>query len=74
MPELTVDTIDNRGGDQYMFGFVYFNDGRRVAYATGHGVVSDATGGWEPITRTHEKLAQEYLDENYPGWNEEDGE
>jgi hypothetical protein len=52
-----------------MFGFVYFNDDRRVVYATGSGVTG-GTGGWEPITPTHVRLAKQYLDSKFPGWNE----
>jgi hypothetical protein len=52
-----------------MYGFVYFTDDRRVAYATGNGVTS-ATGNWLPVTPTHVRLAKKYLDENFPGWNE----
>ena len=51
-----------------MFGFVYFNDERRVAYATGHGV-TDGTGGWDEVTPAHIRLAKEYLDEKVPGWD-----
>lgn len=54
-----------------MYGFVYFTDERRVAYATGQGVVPDAVGqGWPAVSSTHVKLAQDYLDERFPGWNE----
>lgn len=66
---------DNRGipsdnpRDDVMFGFVYFNDEKRVTYATGHGVTG-STGGWEPITPTHVRLAKEYLDSMFPGWDE----
>jgi hypothetical protein len=75
---LEVAGLDDRGmnpdgfdpREAVMFGFVYFNDERRVTYATGHGVTG-GTGGWSPITPTHIRLAKRYLDENYPGWNEE---
>lgn len=53
-----------------MYGFVYFTDGRRVGYATGQGVVQEATGQWDEVSTTHVKLAEEYLDERFPGWNE----
>ena len=75
MPEnlvkLEVDSFDNRSGEGpegVMFGFVYFNDERRVAYATGHGV-TEGTGGWDEVTPTHIRLATEYLDEKVPGWD-----
>lgn len=51
-----------------MFGFVYFSDDRRAAYATGHGV-TDGTGGWAPVTVKHLDKAEAYLDERAPGWN-----
>jgi hypothetical protein len=38
---------DNPEGVHY--GFVYFNDDRRVAY-TDEGVEANATGGWGPVT------------------------
>lgn len=43
------------------FGFVYFNDGKRVAY-TDQGVVADATGGTGPVGPDHVRLATEYLE------------
>jgi hypothetical protein len=52
---------DNRGDDEIAYGFVYFDDERRVAYATGQGVVQDATGGWDEVTDQHVKVAEEYL-------------
>jgi hypothetical protein len=54
--------------EEVLFGFVYFNDDRRVTYATGHGVTG-STGGWEPITGTHIRLAKALLDEKVPGWD-----
>jgi hypothetical protein len=63
--------FDNRSGEGpegIMFGFVYFNDERRVAYATGHGV-TDGTGGWDEVTPTHIRVATEFLDSQVPGWN-----
>lgn len=53
-----------------MWGFVYFNDERRVTYATGHGVTG-GTGGWSPITPTHIRMAKAYLDKQFPGWDEQ---
>lgn len=69
MPELEAEWFDNRGQAGVMFGFVYFNDGRRVAYATGHGV-TDGSGGWEEITPEHQRVAKEFLDREAPGWNQ----
>ena len=63
--------FDNRSGEGpegIMFGFVYFNDGRRVAYATGHGV-TDGTGGWAKVTAAHQRLATRFLNRVAPGWN-----
>lgn len=59
-----VDCSDNRGTAEYPFGFVYFTDGRRVAYTGEHGVVKDATGGWDPITNEHVTKAEWHLREN----------
>lgn len=63
MSILTATHHDNRAQDpegKIFFGFVYFNDGLRVTYATGHGV-SDSSGGWGAVTQTHVRLATEYL-------------
>lgn len=71
MPDLTAVEFDNRSGEGpegIMFGFVYFSDERRVAYATGHGV-TEGTGGWPVVSSRHIKLATEFLDERVPGWN-----
>lgn len=61
MTTLTAVSYDNRGTSESAFGFVYFSDDRRVAYATNHGVVQDSTGGWAAVTTRHVTLAQEYL-------------
>lgn len=58
MPKVT--HRDNRGDDELPYGFIYFNDGRRVVYVGN--TVQDGTGGWESITPTHQKNAQEFLD------------
>jgi hypothetical protein len=71
MDELKADGFDNRAGENpegIMYGFVYFNDGRRVTYATGHGVTG-STGEWPGVTATHIKLAEDYLNAQAPGWN-----
>ena len=68
---LKVTDYDDRGGqgpEGVMFGFVYFSDDTRVAYATGHGV-TDGTGGWPEITPRHQELATQHLNEKAPGWN-----
>ena len=68
MPRFRVTEHDDRGDSGYLFGFVYFSDGRRVAYTSTHGVVSDATGGWGAVTAAHAKAAEDYLNEKCPGW------
>ena len=60
-PLLDVEDHDNRGTKEVPYGFIYFNDGTRVTYAGTE--VHDGTGGWDPITEQHRKLAQEYLDD-----------
>jgi hypothetical protein len=52
---------DNRGSEDVQFGFVYFEDDRRVGYTTASGVVPNATGGWGPITPEHVRAAVEFL-------------
>lgn len=71
MAELKAIYFDNRAGENpegIMYGFVYFNDSRRVCYATGHGV-TDGTGNWPAVTPAHIKVATEFLDAQVPGWN-----
>lgn len=63
---LQVESHDNRGTDEVPYGFVYFNDNKRVSYAAhpdtaGGPRVTGGTGGWSPITRTHVRLATNYL-------------
>jgi hypothetical protein len=61
---LTVTHHENRAGENpenVAYGFVYFSDGTRLAYTSFDGVAADATGGWEPVTKAHEKAAEEYL-------------
>jgi hypothetical protein len=62
--ELAVTSYENRAGENpenVAYGFVYFNDGTRVAYSTEAGVVKDATGGGDPVTDQHVKVAKAYL-------------
>jgi hypothetical protein len=61
MSEPRVADYENRGGSEVAYGFVYFEDGTRVAYTSLDGVVQDATGGWEPVTERHAKAAASYL-------------
>lgn len=58
--EIAADTT----GKATAYGFVYFNDGRRVAYTSRAGVQGDATGGWQPVTDTHVRLATALLREH----------
>jgi hypothetical protein len=64
---LKVVSHDNRGEDDVPFGFIYFNDGRRVTYVCSE--VRNGTGGWDSITPAHKRVAQIYLDRlGYPDW------
>lgn len=61
---------DDRGADGVSYGYVYFNDGMRVTYASGLGV-STGSGGRGVPTEFHRKAAVAYLDEHLPvegGW------
>lgn len=69
MSNLKVDAYDDRGTDEVHYGFVYFTDETRVAYATRHGV-TDSTGGGPAITEKHRRLAENFLNETIPGWND----
>ncbi len=53
---------DNRGDENIQFGFVYFDDGTRVGYATDIPYRPPVwqTLGWE-ATPEHVRLATEYL-------------
>lgn len=57
--KLQVEYHDNRGTDAEPYGFLYFSDGRRMAYALGK-LHPDATGGWEPLTPAHARAAEAY--------------
>lgn len=60
---LAVTGFEDRAGENpegVHYGFVYFNDDRRVAY-TDEGVRPDTTGGWPHVTAEHARLATEYL-------------
>lgn len=61
MSEPKVADHENRGNSEVAYGFVYFEDGTRVAYTSLDGVAADATGGWEPITDRHADAATTYL-------------
>lgn len=61
---IKAECYDNRGDSAYAYGFVYFNDDRRVAYTSGPEggqVHIDANGGWGEVTTVHAKVAEEYL-------------
>jgi hypothetical protein len=50
---------DNRSGDDsHPFGFVYFDDGRRIAYAEGFDPSTMGTGGWDEISFAHVQNAR----------------
>lgn len=61
MTSLLATGYDNRGDIEVAYGFVYFSDGRRVAYTSTDGVVTSATGGWPAVTGEHVAVAEEYL-------------
>jgi hypothetical protein len=62
-PILSVQSADNRSGeDEHPYGFVYFTDGKRLAYAGTRAYYG--TGGWEAVTPTHVAMAREYLNAN----------
>lgn len=69
MSAVAIEHDDRGDGGEYHFGFVYFVDGKRVAYTTEHGVVADVTGGWGAITSEHVREAKKYLDVTIPGWH-----
>lgn len=50
---------DNRGTEDEPFGFLYFDDGTRMAYGLGK-IHPRANGGWGGLTPKHEKPAAEY--------------
>lgn len=62
--KLAVEKVGNRGTDDVAYGYVYFNDGSRVGYASKHGIFP---GNWsssdEPNTMAHANLAREALTE-----------
>jgi hypothetical protein len=63
---LKVISHDDRGENprkargEVHYGFVYFNDDRRVIYTNEN--VGPGTGGWAPITPTHIRIAKTYLE------------
>lgn len=59
--KLEVENHDNRGTEDYPYGFLYFNDGRRMAYALGK-IHGDAAGGWKPLTPKHVLVGKRYAD------------
>lgn len=66
MTAITATHHDNRGTEDVPFGFVYFDDGKRCAYARGvgeHDGVSTGTGGWPEVGMDHVHEAQRYLRE-----------
>ena len=61
MSKLEVTFVENRGGNEVAYGFVEFNDNRRVGYTSTEGVDRDATGGWGDVTDLHVRLATDAL-------------
>lgn len=53
---------DNQGSERYAFGFVYFTDGKRLAYTREKGATG-ITGQGYLVTAEHRRLATEYLTE-----------
>lgn len=62
MSVIGVEWHDNRGTDEVAFGFVYFTDGKRVAY-TSSGGVTGSSGGWGILFPEHVEAATNYLKE-----------
>lgn len=59
--KIAVESVENRGGDDAKYGYVYFNDETRVGFAIGlddtrgsHGLFS---GNWGGNTNEHFKAA-----------------
>lgn len=65
MAKLAVERMDNRGNSEVRYGFIYFNDGRRVTYMNDE--VHDGTGGWAAVTKRHLTVAQQYLADHPSG-------
>ncbi len=68
---LKVTTHDNRGEPEYPYGFVYFNDDKRIGYVPSiegmkgpYGLFEG--GGWGPISPFHYTLAEAYLTDVFP--------
>lgn len=69
MKVLSVTVLDNRGDKppflegEVAYGFVEFNDGRRIGFTSTAGLDDEVTGGWGPVDERHVKLAEETLRE-----------
>lgn len=58
---------DQRGTEDHPYGYVYFDDGTRLAYAPGTSGLSNPLGlfpgGWGAVRDEHYKVATAYLNE-----------
>ncbi len=62
----TLSHDERSGSKKYPFGFVYFDDDHRIAYASGVPLSIGATGGWQPLTVGHLIEARNYLAKVFP--------
>jgi len=65
---LKIEKHDNRGTEEYPFGYVYFDDGTRLSYAPHTSGLSNPLGlfpskGWGPVRNDHYEVATAYLTE-----------
>lgn len=62
---LAVRYHDNRGDDEYPYGFVYFNDDTRVGYTSDAGVFPTQPGLYKATDDpAHLEMARAYLREH----------
>lgn len=64
---MKITGLDNRGDGQHPFGFVYFDDGSRVTYASDIGIEIHGGPYWNQSTAKHVEMASIYLQGVYPG-------
>lgn len=63
---LKITEHDNRGTEADPFGYVYFTDGTRLAFAPHTSGLSNPLGlfpvrGWGPVNKNHYEVATAYL-------------
>lgn len=63
---LKITHHDNRGSEDAPFGYVYFTDGTRLAFAPHTSGLSNPLGlfpskGWGPVNKAHYEVATAYL-------------